>query len=186
MEPNFKKLRELILHIALSSEADPDFGKTKLYKILFYSDFNAFARFRQPITGAVYKRFPYGPLPPAAMELLNEMESDHSLAIARREHFGMIQERPVALLEPDLSEFSGTEIDIVARMIKFLWGKNASDVSDLSHHFVGWRIAKEYEVIPYETVMIDNSPWTSEEEAYGDRLAESGRLRVPAATNPRV
>ena len=40
------KFRELILYIAQESEGDPNFGATKLNKILFFCDFLGLPRLR--------------------------------------------------------------------------------------------------------------------------------------------
>jgi hypothetical protein len=69
--------------------------------------------------------------------------------------------------------FSATEVALVASVIRTLWGNNATEVSELSHHFIGWQLADDQEDIPYETVFMgdprDFSP-TDEEIAYGREL----------------
>ncbi len=175
MEPDDCKLRELILYLALRSEGDETFSKTKLLKQLFYSDFAAYARSRGSITGQTYSKLPYGPVPRRAMEVLNELEREGALALARREYHGYVQHKPVALREPDLSGFTGEEIATVDRALSQLWGHSARDVSDLSHEFLGWKIARDGEIIPYETALIDNSPPTEEETAFAEKLVQAGR-----------
>jgi hypothetical protein len=79
------------------------------------------------------------------------------------------------LREPDLSSFSGTEIAIVEAVIRRLWGRSAAGVSDLSHRFIGWKAAADREVIPYETVFLDNSEPGEAEIEYARELERSGR-----------
>ncbi len=52
-------------------------------------------------------------------------------ATAERDHYGYVQHRMVTLREPDLREFSGTEIASIAEVVDDLRGRNARDVSDL-------------------------------------------------------
>ena len=57
------KLRELVLLIATLSEGDEPFGKIKLNKVAFFSDFLAYLIFGRSITGHQYMRLPEGPAP---------------------------------------------------------------------------------------------------------------------------
>jgi hypothetical protein len=176
MQPDPAKLKELILHVAQRSEGDRTFGKVKLNKILFYADFAAYARRGVAITGQEYARYPHGPVAPAVQPALDEMVRDGVAAVVDRRSGAHVQQRIFALRDPDLSLFTAEEIALVDEVISDLWGKPARDVSDLSHEFVGWQVARVGEVVPYETALIDTSPWTEEEEAHGDRLAASGRV----------
>ncbi|MBM4416381.1 MAG: DUF4065 domain-containing protein [Chloroflexi bacterium] len=64
------RFKEVLLYIAQSSENDPRFGATKLNKILYFSDFKAFATLGDFITGATYQRLDRGPAP-HELRLLN-------------------------------------------------------------------------------------------------------------------
>lgn len=172
---NDAKLGELILYVARRAQGDEAFGKTKLNKILFYADFNAYAKTGKSITGQEYAKYPRGPVPPRAESLMQEMATAGALVLARRNYHGYQQEQPVALREPDLASFSGEEISIVDQVISELWGKSGRDVSDLSHEFVGWKVARMGEEIPYETALVDVSPPTADDEAWLASLVGAGR-----------
>jgi hypothetical protein len=169
------KLRELILYVSEWSEGDPDFGMTKLYKALFYSDFFNYMDTGKSITGAEYKKFPYGPVPSGGPELIDQMVGDNELAIARRDHYNRERKQPKALREPNLKAFAGDEIATVHRVLSSLKGMNASDVSDLSHRFIGWKAAYDYEVIPYETALIDHKPISEDQDRWLGELVAAGR-----------
>ena len=57
------KFKELILYVCEKSATDPNFGATKLNKILFLSDFWAYAYCGRPITGVEYMKLRFGPAP---------------------------------------------------------------------------------------------------------------------------
>ena len=59
------RYQELLLYIAHQCLDDPTFSAVKLYKIAFYSDFEAFGMYGEPITGRSYRKFPFGPMPTA-------------------------------------------------------------------------------------------------------------------------
>lgn len=54
----------------------------------------------------------------------------------------------------DLRRFSAEQISIVDQVIEKLKDRDAEEVSDLSHFFVGWKMVPDREDIPYETVFI--------------------------------
>jgi hypothetical protein len=165
------KLKELILYIAEQSEGDPRFGKTKLFKILFYADFICYMQSGHSITGGLYRKAPFGPLAVDGDAALTALQDDEALAIARRQYHGKAQLRPVALREPALESFSAPEIDLVNDVIRDLWEQNATEVSRLSHDFIGWQAAAMDEIIPYEASLIDTSPLTVEEEEWARQFA---------------
>src|SRR5438445_395921 len=104
---NNTRLQELILYITEKEEGDIYFGKTKLHKILFYADFSSYARTGRPITGLNYVKQNYGPFLPEVNTTLATLADQGAVAIAQRDVFGLMQDRPCALREPNLEEFTG-------------------------------------------------------------------------------
>jgi hypothetical protein len=175
MTPTSEKLAELILYVAQRSESDKRFGKTKLNKILFYSDFGAFQRFGRSITGEEYAKYPFGPVSPSVQPLLDYLQRTGALfidVVAAGDHE---QQQPRALRAPNLTLFSAAEKQLVDDVIQRLWRHTGAQVSDLSHDFIGWQIVDLGEVIPYETTLMHNSPMTEAEEKYAQSLIDSGR-----------
>jgi antitoxin SocA-like protein len=152
--PNDQKLRELILLICERSEGDDTFGATKLNKLLFYSDFLSFLNLGEAITWHRYQKIDFGPAPRALVPILKKMESDREVAFASRSYFGKSQRRTLALREPKLDLFTAEEVDLVDRLICHFWKSNASELSGLSHKFIGWQLAAEGEDIPYEVALL--------------------------------
>ena len=58
-----RKLGEMIILIAEKSASDAFFGATKLNKILFLIDFNAFALWGRSSSGTIYQHLQFGPVP---------------------------------------------------------------------------------------------------------------------------
>jgi hypothetical protein len=167
-----RKFRELILYVARKSESDPGFGATKLNKILFFCDFLAYRAFGESITGHRYQKLEHGPAPRALKPILKKMEKAGECVFVERDHFGYPQTRIVARREPDFSLFSAKEIDLIGSVIEELRDSNATQVSELSHQFIGWQVARMKEDIPYSTVFLGTPrPLTQEEIEYGQQLA---------------
>ena len=168
-----RKLAELILYVSERSEGDPYFGATKLNKILFFSDFLFFQKSGRSITNQEYQHLPNGPAPRRLVQVRSEMKKVGDLATKERYVNGLRQVRTLAIREPDLSGFDGSEIAMVDFVIRKLWKETATGVSDLSHALLGWRLAEEGETIPYETVFLSEREITQEEADYALELLEA-------------
>src|ERR1022692_1284452 len=81
------RLKSLVLYISKRCCDDPTYSQTKLYKTLFYSDFEAYGRYRIPITGTPYKKFQFGPAPASFSRLQDEMLRDRLIRIVKHKVF---------------------------------------------------------------------------------------------------
>lgn len=147
------KFKELVLYVALRSAEDAGFGRTKLNKVLFFSDFLAYQESGASITGAEYQKLEHGPAPRQMLPILRELlESGDASEVPRR--VGTYsQRRLVAMRQPRLDLFSGQEIAVVDDVVDLLSGKGAVDVSELSHQMsLGWQVVDLNDTIPYGTV----------------------------------
>jgi len=171
-----RQFRELLLYVAKKTQDDARCGRTKLYKILFYADFAAYQKLGSSISGQMYQKIPQGPAPKRALPVLEAMVAEHSCIWASRDFYGLAQEKLLPLREPELSLFTGEEIALVDEVIAELWPYTATDVSALSHRFIGWQLAEEGETIPYSTVALgEPRPPTPREIEYGRKLARELR-----------
>lgn len=152
--PNDQKLKELILYVCFKSEHDETFGAVKLNKLLFFADFLAYARFGKPITGQEYQALKQGPAPRRLLPVRQELIKEGRLALQKTDYFGLKQDKPVALDAPNLDLFTASEIALVDAVIQKLEDMNATEVSSMSHEFIGWRLAGEAETIPYTVALL--------------------------------
>jgi hypothetical protein len=181
--PDDRKLEELILYISLQSEGDDRFGSTKLNKVLFYADFIAYVLFGVPITGHQYQKLEHGPAPKAMLPVMERMQRAGDLSLRDQRYFDKNQKRPVALREPDLTIFSGQEIDLVQHLIKENWERNASEISHLSHQFHGWEEVGHRDPIHYEVALIGTRKPTSNEIERGLKLVGKAKHWIATQGN---
>lgn len=169
-KPDDAKLRELILLIAKRSEGDPTFGAVKLNKLLFYCDFSAYLTYGSPITGQEYFALKAGPAPRRLLPVTKRMRDRNELAYQKADYFGHLQIRPIALRVPDLRVFTAQEVSLIDDILRMWHEKNATEISEDSHLFIGWKVAREKETIPYSTALIGFRKPTEEEKRRGLKL----------------
>ena len=171
------KLAELILYISQRCATDPEFGAIKLNKILYLSDFLSFGNFGEPITGVEYQHLRLGPAPRRLIPVREALQSAGKLVVQTLPlKSGRQQTRTVNLSDPNLKLFSGREIALVDSVIDDLWNLDAEESSEFSHRFVGWKMTKEGDNIPYGTIFISDEPLSSAEILRGQELARELNL----------
>jgi hypothetical protein len=178
--PNDEKLKELILLISEWSQSDEKFGAIKLNKLLFHSDFSAFLTFKRPITGQEYFALPQGPAPKRLLPITKKMQERQELAYQEIPYHGYKQRRPIALRPANMEVFTAAEVKLIHQTIQKFWQLSASEISEQSHIFLGWKAAKEKEIIPYSTALVSLRHPTKSEKSRGLRLKNlaDSHLRV--------
>jgi Protein of unknown function (DUF4065) len=134
--PNFdaERFEGLVLYVAWRTRTDQSFGRVKLAKVLFYSDFEAYAETGDSLTGAIYIRMPFGPFPKA----LDNAE----LRLARAQRVRLEHDtedyeakRIIPLGEPpDLDDmFKPSQLVAVTKWINKISRASATVASEQSH-----------------------------------------------------
>src|ERR1051325_3997789 len=101
-----------------------------------------------------YQKLVNGPAPRALIPTTKKMESRKEIAYREQNYYGKTQKRLVPLRDPDLSQFTAEEVDLVDKIISEFWGMNAAEMSNASHKFIGWELAEIGEDIPYEVALV--------------------------------
>jgi hypothetical protein len=104
------RLREASLYVIKSCAGAESFGLTKLNKMLWRADFQAYASRRQPVTGRQYQRLKFGPAPVEMPIVLSELLSEGSIRLEKRQKIDYFESRPVACNDPSLRWFSPDDI----------------------------------------------------------------------------
>jgi hypothetical protein len=166
------RLKELIVYIAKKSGDDPSFGKTKLIKLLAWSDFLAYARLGRSLTGADYIKLDYGPAPKQFPPALNLLRALGRVREVGEDAFTYTQDRVIAVDEPDLSNYTPEEIALVDEVVHHFREWSNTALSEESHReFVGWRLAGDREPIRFASVFLSPEGLTDEDVMRGREIA---------------
>lgn len=165
------KFRRLALYLAGRSGDDPAFGKTKLAKLLFFSDFLAYGELGASITGATYVKYEYGPYPDCLDDEIERIVAAGSGVIARRRYHGLEQRRLTPSGGGDASALPGAERAIADRVLAELRDDDAGSASRRSHLEPAWQFVDEYEPIPYGFVFVSPDPLSAETVRIGQEVA---------------
>lgn len=167
------KFKELIVYIATRLGPEAALGRVKLAKLLMKSDFGAYSRRGQSITGATYEKWEQGHLPRELLLAQRDLEADGAIRTEETDYYGKRLKRITALRDPDLSGFSEDDLADTERAMVLFGHESASYLSELSHMEVGWRLARMKETIPYDTVFLGVGGVTEADVRRGEELASS-------------
>jgi Protein of unknown function (DUF4065) len=142
-----------LLHYVVWKTGDKDgFGATKLYKVLWFSDARAYMLAREPITGEVYIRDKFGPLPTHALAVIDELSREGAIRVSNDVYYNKPIRHFHSLRLPDRLTFTEQQRQIIEYWIKHIADEHtAASISEESHDYV-WEIAALGEEIPYHAI----------------------------------
>lgn len=134
------------------SKSVPTVTQTKLYKLLFYSDYLAFRVDAKSLTGAVYRAMPYGPVPVGFSGLRARMEMEDYIVVneVTYQNGNTGEEfRPGPRAEEPAQALTDDDLRILQCVRDRVGGLTPSQISDLSHREAAWKETPQKQVISY-------------------------------------
>jgi uncharacterized phage-associated protein len=144
MAVNLRKFMQLIVFFSHHESVKP-LGKTKLFKLLYFTDATHLEKAGQSITGAEYLKYPYGPVPIQGDYAIKELRKRQFIRIQRMK---LSKERPmqeiIALQAPNMAVFTTQEMITISHVIEQYGDNTASVLSWKSHHEDAWLFAEDW------------------------------------------
>jgi len=172
------RLRQMILYVSIRCVEAERYGLTKLNKIIWRADFEAFATRGTPITGREYQRLPQGPAPKEMRPLLDEMGKEGLIEYFETEFAdGKKEMRPIAKIGPNLSYFTDEDIRFVDASILHYWDMTGTETSDDSHG-IAWKSRENKAPMYYELSYLSDEEITQKQRAaLLSKLRARGQIR---------
>ena len=142
-----KKFFAMVLHFC----RDSGIPKTKLNKLLWYSDFLSFKHNTVSISGTKYAHLPFGPCPDnydVFIAYLTDIEK--SLTVMEQSSGIYSWEVLVSSSTPDYSLFTNGEIHVLSSVAKSFEDKSASEICEISHGERGFQETSDGQIISYD------------------------------------
>jgi len=159
-ELKVNKIKDILLYILERCAGKPNVGETLLYKLLYFSDFNYYELHEEHLSGAEYRKLPYGPVPQKLDTIISQMISDKQLKRFKADYHGYPQTRYIPLTKPNLSSLNAREKDVIDKVIDQYSDWSASAISAYSHKDMPWLASKDGEAIDYELAFYREAPYT--------------------------
>ena len=164
------KFKNILLYILSQCAGKPNVGETVLYKLLYFSDFNYYELYEEHLTGATYRKLPYGPVPQKIDLVISQMIDEGQLQRVKTDYHGYPQTRYLPLVKTDLTQLKASEKEVIDRVIKQMGDWSATAISNYSHKDMPWMATKEGEVVSYELAFYRDVPYSVRN--YAEELEE--------------
>jgi len=153
-KPDFDKNKfiQLLLYILENCGSKINVGKTVIYKLLYFIDFDYYELYEEYLTGETYRKIQHGPAPCHFTEIEEELINKEFILKDVIEFHDYNQIKYTPLVKADMSSFSGKELNLIDNEIQKLSSMSAKQIEDYSHQDVPWIITEDKEEINYETV----------------------------------
>jgi len=169
MKISIEKVKAMILYFA--GHTDPKFfGKTKLMKLFYFTDFGYVKRHGLPVTFDRYKNMEHGPVPMTIYSLMSTAhdEPDESL-LADILEFQDVNGMQKIIARKEFTEreerlFSPAELKMMAEVCQRFYNANKREIETASHKESPWSNTALLEDIPYKLATNDKDSETTEEE----------------------
>ena len=148
-----EKLKAVILHV-VGTVAPARLGAVKLHKVLYFADMIFYATTGRPITGAQYRKRPFGPTCVALLPTLRDLEREGAVFTTTVDFFGRRKTEYHLRSEPAAGRLTQDELALIDEVADFVCNQNsARSISDYSHQ-APWELTEFGEVIGYDTALL--------------------------------
>jgi len=164
---NKEKIKELLHYIISQCGHNPNVGKTVLYKLLYFSDFDYYELTEEPLTGESYLKKSRGPAPTHFKEIIAELVQERKVWVMESEYAGYRQIKYLSIQAPNINLLSGKELQVVNNVIGKCAHMTATQISAYSHKDMPYKATGDGQLIDYELVFY-REPITSVREYPND------------------
>lgn len=149
---NEKKYRNAILYLTGKIGRGSVWGKKKMYKLLYFLDFDFFEKYERPITGDIYHKLQMGPAPSYFDAIAADLKKEGLLDITKTKVCPGYNDAFIykALAKPDISVFDKSEVEMLERVIKKYGDKSGTELETITHKEAPYLAVEDGEEIPLE------------------------------------
>ncbi|MGV3539476.1 MAG: type II toxin-antitoxin system antitoxin SocA domain-containing protein [Rufibacter sp.] len=149
---NLTKIAHLISFYAQAMEL----FKTKLNKLLFYTDFGAYKSRGCSVTGLAYRAIPFGPVPAEYEKLYLKLAEDGFLEMEPKPVSGNFVDSFKSLVAFNQEHFDPEELMVMHKVVEKFKKVNSKAIVDISHQEKAWlENEKDKSLISYQKYAFD-------------------------------
>jgi transcriptional regulator with XRE-family HTH domain len=154
------KLKNVLLYLIEKCAGKPNAAEQVLFKLLYFSDFNYYELYEEQLTGAAYRKLPYGPVPDGIDVVIQQMLEQGRVQRIKTEFQGQPQIRYLPLAKTDLTQLKASEKEVIDRVIEQIGDWSATAINHYAHQDMPWKATKEGEAINYELAFYRGFPYS--------------------------
>jgi len=157
---NIKKFMNVLLYLLEKCAGKPNVGEKLISKLLYFADFNYYELYEEHLTGATYKKVPYGPIPKDFVVIIEKMIETKRIKRIKTDYHKSKQIRYIPLKKSNLEELKASEKEVLDRVIEQFSNWSISAIDEYCQKDLPWLVSKEGEDINYEYSLYREVPYS--------------------------
>lgn len=151
---DYKKFKDLIMAcIKFGADGDGKITKTKLAKLVYFSDFAWYFHNGKSMTNAMYRRIPKGPVADDYFRAIDELYEEQAIAIEPKGQALMIS----AVETVNSKLISSEENSLIQKICNKWQGHSTDEIVEFTHGQSPWKNTTAGTMIPYELILSEPS-----------------------------
>ena len=147
----YKKYEQMLFAFLRSIGGDKKVPKTKLAKLLYFSDFAWFYNNHESMSGLEYRKIEHGPVPDYYFRLIEELDGDDKISIEHKDKTLLISETRVGEKVGD--DLLNTKEKKLIKEIANRWkNKKTKEIVGFAHSQIPYTFVDKGDIIPYELI----------------------------------
>ena len=157
IEFNMEKFKQVLHYIIHQCGSLKNVGKTELYKILYFTDFDYYELCEEELTGESYRKLTLGPAPVHFEEVIEELEEGGKIQQLPIMRGKFEQQKFLSSEKPNIDLLNGKEVQLIEEDIARYVSMNATQISAFSHRDMPYKATGDGDIIDYELVFYRDS-----------------------------
>ena len=149
---DLEKFKAVVHYIISKCGLKDNVGRTVLYELLYFSDFNFYEIYEKAITGESYVKKPRGPVPMHFIDATLELESEGKISICKEKSNHGFKFKYSSISPPEIGFLAQNELELIDGVVDKLSDMYSNEISEYSHGDLPWRLAKDDGELNYEAV----------------------------------
>ena len=152
--PNIEKYKQMLLAFLRNKTAKNEkVPKTKLAKLLYFADFSWYYNHSESMSGMRYRKIPYGPVPEAYFQIVNELYEEDKIDIEKTVNGAFLISQKRGGARESLDALSDEEKKRIADIAKKWEGKSTREIVNFTHQQLPYATSRDREIIPYKLIV---------------------------------
>ena len=118
LEFNKEKFKTVLHYIIDEYGCKFNVGRTAIFKLLYFADFNFYEIYEKPLTNEIYEKYPQGPVPSHFHNVKKELVKEKLITETEKPiSLNRIRFNYTSLKTPDISVLSTEELNVINEII---------------------------------------------------------------------
>jgi uncharacterized phage-associated protein len=152
-----EKFEQVLHYIIYKVGNQENVGKTVLFKLMYFCDFNYLEKYTEYLTGETYLKWNQGPAPIHFDAAIESLKNKKAITLKRRSFFSHWQKKFLSQKEPTTNRISKKETVLIDAVLRRLGKMKASEISSYSHKDIPWIATEGNRAIDYRLVFYRKS-----------------------------